>query len=315
VRPESYSEHFQTLRDAGVPQPVVEYLKHQKLSPWIYHGTEFLYIFVVVAGLFAGMRYLWPYLEGMTAQIAYARAKEIDGLLYDYNFGLSLIFGIFGWILAAGAPVLFAQAMSPRFLANFLVFGTPPNLKLRATRWLVRKILARAQSESDPARYVRRVELNWAWMFALSGALPIAIGAMMLVRDLRAHEIYTATTYVHLPLLPWKSSDPRLWSSAVKVETGCNHIEREGKISDDIIYEVRFPDGATTRLGDATPLQGSWLDAVEKIDSLLVASGVEFAPWRWLDRNPVHPLCIAALRERFPGTEFERVQRLLRLPG
>lgn len=315
MRPESYSEHFQTLRDAGVPQPVVEYLKRQKLSPWINHGTEFLYILVMAAGLVAGMRYLWPYLEGMTAQIAYARAKEIDGLLYDYNFGLPLIFGSFGWILAAGAPVLFAQAMSPRLLANVLVFGTSDSLKLRATRWLMRKILAGAQSESDPARYVRRVGLTWAWTFTLAGALPFAIGALILVRDLRAHEIYTATTYVHSPLLPWKSSDPRSWSSAVAVETGCNHVERKEKISDHIIYEVRFPDGTTTRLGDATPLRGSWLDAMEKIDSLLVASSVKFSHWLWLDRDPMHPLCIAALRERFPGTEFERVQRLLRLPG
>ena len=313
--PGSYSDHFQTLRDAGVPEPVVEYLKHQKLSQSIYHGTEFLFIFVMAAGLIAGMRYLWPYLNGMTAQFAQARAQEIEGLLYDYNFGLSLILGILGWIFAAGAPFLFAQLISPRLLANSFVFGTVAGLKLRATRWIVRKILTHARNESDPARYVRRAELRWAWVFTLAGALPFAIGGMILVREQRAHEIYTSTTYVHSPLLPWKSTAPRPWSTAVAVETGCNHIEREGKISDDIIYEVRFPDGATTRLGDATPLQGSWLDAVEKIDSLLVASGVEFAHWSWLDRDPTHPLCITALRERFPGAEFGRVQRLLRLPG
>ena len=260
------------------------------------------------------MWFLWPYFDDMTGKIARDHAEKIDGLLYDYDFGLSPIFMIFGWIFAAGAVVLFAQATSPRLLANYLVFGTPPSLKLRATRWLVRKILGRAQSESDPARYVRRVGLTWAWTFTLAGALPFAIGALILVRDLRAHEIYTATTYVHSPLLPWKSSDPRSWSSAVAVETGCNHVERKEEISDDIIYEVKFPDGTTTRLGDATPLRGSWLDAMEKIDSLLVASRVEFSHWRWLDRNPIHPLCIRALRERFPGTEFERVQRLLRLP-
>src|SRR5690606_13141771 len=100
---------------------------------------------------------------------------------------------------------------------------------------------------------------------------------------------------------------------AVSVETGCNHVEDDGEVSDNIVYKVKFPDGASVRIEDAIVLRGSWLATAEVIDQQLRASGATFSAWDWLGRDPQHPLCLAALQERFPGQAFQRVQRLLRI--
>ena len=84
-------------------------------------------------------------------------------------------------------------------------------------------------------------------------------------------------------------------------------------MTDTIIYEIEFADGHKERIGDATPLHGSWVDAAEVIDQRLQAAGARFERWTWLDRDPLHPECLAALQRRFSPEEYQRVRALLRV--
>ncbi len=49
------------------------------------------------------------------------------------------------------------------------------------------------------------------------------------------------------------------------------------------------------------------------VDRQLGDAGAVFSSWDWLGRDPQHPLCIAALRDRYSDDNFVRVRRLLRL--
>jgi len=148
---------------------------------------------------------------------------------------------------------------------------------------------------------------------AIAAAVLAALSAIAVSRDIQTHSIFTSNAYVRSPFFPWGSTQPREWSSAVSVGVGCNHVEDDDGTSDDIIYKVRFPDGASVDIGYAIPLEGSWLSAAETIDQKLRASGSAFTNWEWLGRDPMHPRCIAAQRQRFSGNDYARVQRLLRV--
>lgn len=313
MRPERLTQIADALRDAGVPDQVVKYAIGLGLSSWIYVAGELFYFAVMVAGFAVGGFYLWPYLDEMAAGIARSHAIETNALLYSYDFGLSLVIGLFGWIFSAATLTLAGLSVSPRLRASTFAFAVVDGLRRRSTRWMIRRSIARSLSETDPVRYIRRTISGWMLAIAAPAALLATVSAIAIPRDVRSHTIYGATAYVNSPFLPWGTS-ARDWASAVSVETGCNHVERNGKISDDIIYKVRFADGASTRIGSATPIQGTWLSAAERIDEQLRAAGATFSPWKWLGRDPIHPLCIAALRDRFPGRDFERLRRLLRLP-
>lgn len=168
--------------------------------------------------------------------------------------------------------------------------------------------------ESDPARYIRRYGLDYILSCAAIAAFLFSISALVAYRETRAYEIFTPTTYVVAPILPWNASPPREWASATSVETGCNHVSDKHGVRETIIYDVSFNDGDVASVGDGIPIDGSWLDAAERIDRQVRASGATFHPWTWLWRDSYHPLCVAALREQSSDEEFERLKALLRLP-
>lgn len=313
MKPERIAEIKEALRQAGLPESVVTYATADGLSWWLHIATGFLVLPLLLVGFAVGGLYIWPALEEITAQTARSHAENVGALLYHYNFGFSLVLAFFASILAAGVIAGLAPAVSPRLLKNAFVFSILDGKRSPIAEWGVRRTLALLRNETDPSRFVRRTVLGWVPMTAVAAIVISAISGMAVVRDVQTHSIFTPTAYVRSPFFPWGSSFPREWSSAVSVETGCNHIERRGEISDSIIYSVKFADGASVRIGDAIPLEGSWLDAAEAIDQQLREAGATFSAWDWLERDPQHPLCIAALRNRFSDADFARVQRLLRL--
>ncbi|WP_421697036.1 hypothetical protein [Ancylobacter sp.] len=179
---------------------------------------------------------------------------------------------------------------------------------------MTEKRLHHLRFECNSARYVRRVVLDPVLIGAAIAAFLLAISAWVAHRETRAYEIYTPTAYVVEPLLPWNASPPREWTSAVSVETGCNHISDKHGVKESIIYNVTFDDGTVAHVGDGIPINGSWLDAAERIDGQVRASGATFHPWTWLWRDSYHPLCVAALSAQSSDAAFERLKALLRLP-
>jgi hypothetical protein len=308
VKPERLAEIQRTLREAGVPEEVVSYATEDGLHMWLHTAAGLLILPVMLAGFVVGGFCLWPALENITAQNARHHAAEVGALLYHYNFGLSLVLALFAWIFASGAIAGLAPALSRRARKTLFVFSI-----LDGKRAMVRLIADRLRDETDPARYVSKIVLGWVPMAAVAAVVLAAISGLAVARDIQSHLLFTSTGYIRSPFFPWGSARPHEWSSAVSVETGCNHVVSRSGISDDIIYQVKFADGSSVRIGDAIPLEGSWLTAAEAIDQELRASGATFSTWKWLGRDPRRRLCLAALQQRFPGQDFERVQRLLRI--
>lgn len=179
---------------------------------------------------------------------------------------------------------------------------------------MIDKQLRHLRFESDPARYVRRFAADPVLICAAIAAFLFATSALVAHRETRTYQIFTPTAYVVAPLLPWNASPPREWTSAVSVETGCNHVSDKHGVRETIIYNVTFDDGTVAHVGDGIPINGYWLDAAERIDRKVRASGATFHPWTWLWRDSYHPLCVAALREQSSDAAFERLKALLRLP-
>lgn len=314
MKPERIAEIEQVLREAGVPQDVVTYAMKDGLQGWLHTAVSLLFLPLMLAGFAVGGFYLWPALEKITAQHARLHAETVGAVLYDYNFGFSLLLAMLAWIFAAGAIAGLVPALSSGVRKNTFVFSILDGRRSRIAEWGVRRMIEGLREVAEPERYVRQMVLGWVSIALIVAVALAAISTLAVARDVQTHSIFTSTAYIRSPFFPWTSTQPREWASAVSVETGCNHVERKGEISDSIIYQIKFADGASVRIGDAIPLGGSWLEGAEVIDRQLNASGVTFSAWDWLGRDPHHPLCIAALRSRFSDEEFGRVRRLLRLP-
>jgi hypothetical protein len=91
------------------------------------------------------------------------------------------------------------------------------------------------------------------------------------------------------------------------VDLGCN----KGKDGGSLIYEVRFSGGKKHRLPNSGTYSGTgWFEALERVDALLSDGDVHFRRWSWLNRDPLHPACLAHHRELY-GTK--RIDSLLRI--
>lgn len=292
----------------------MEYATGNGVQWWLHGSFSGLFLPLMVAGFAVGAFYLWPALENLTAQNARIHAENAGAILYDFNFGLSLVVAIFAWIFGVGAVVGLVPALWVRLQKNVFVFSVLDGKRSPIAEWGVRRSLERLRNEADPAEFVRRMVTGWVPTIMAVAMAIAALTAVLVMRDVQAHSIFTPTEYIRSPFFPWGSTHPREWSTAISVEVGCNHVERRGAISNSIIYQVKFADGASVRIGDAIPLRGSWIDAAETIDQHLTAGGATFSNWDWMGRDPQHPLCIAALRDRYSSDQFERVRRLLRLP-
>jgi hypothetical protein len=292
----------------------VEYATENGVQWWLHVAFGWLFLPLMLAGFAVGAFYLWPALENLTAQNARIHAENAGAILYDFNFGFSLVIAIFAWIFAVGAVVGLAPALWLRLQKNVFVFSVLDGKRSPIAEWGVRRSLERLQKEADPAHSVRQMVTGWVPTMMVVAMGIAAASAVLVMRDVQAHSIFTPTEYIRSPFFPWGSTRPREWSTAISVEVGCNHVERRGAISNSIIYQVKFADGASVRIGDAIPLRDSWLDAAETIDQHLTVGGATFSHWDWMGRDPQHPLCIAALRDRYSGDQFGRVRRLLRLP-
>ncbi len=312
MNPKRVAETDQALREAGVPQEVVNYVIKSGVHSWVQSASALLSLPIMVAG-FAVIFALWPRLESATAENAKLHAESIGGLLYHHNFGLSLVLAGLPCILISGLIGALVTSLSRRLLTNAFI-ATIVNRKRSAIgERIVRKTMEQSHGEVDPARYVRRVTLGWVPAATIAAAALSALSAIAVSRDIQTHSIFTSNAYVRSPFFPWGSTQPREWASAASVEVGCNHVEDDDGTSDHIIYSVRFHDGASVDIGYGIPLEGSWLSAAETIDRKLRAAGAAFTRWEWLGRDPMHPRCIAAQRQRFSEKDYARVQRLLRV--
>jgi hypothetical protein len=298
------------LLAAGAPPHVVEHVLEQPISRWAYWFPVCV-LFLVVIGGFAVGALMWGRLEALTQANARAHALSAGGLLYATNFGVSMLVALFGWILVSGWICGSVALVSKRVMASSFVFSVLDARKTVAT--MVRVSLKRLSTERDPERFVRRFSTGWAAWCGLLATPLVVLSIVLVPRDLQAHSIFTPEAHVRSPLLPWASSEPEPWSAAARVELGCNHVSGDDA-DDHLVYEIAVASGASVRIPeDADPVSGTWLDRIEVIDAALGRSDAEFQRWTWLDRDPLHPLCLRAKEREYGAANYPRILRLLRV--
>lgn len=309
----SSSDLATRLRQAGVPQPAIDYALGSRIGRGVYLVGSIAAVAAFAAGII-GVFHLTEGLADWNRQIALAAASANDGILFHVNFGISSLIFVFAAIFGLGSLIGLAPLASDRLLRTTFVHSVVDTGGRAPTRKLLQWCLRRAAGETDPRRYVRRVTTGWAWPVAIVGLALAAVGVVVGAFELHSFSVFTPTAYLPSPLLPWASREPRPWSTAVSVATGCNHVVTKNAVSDTMIYEVTFADGTTVDIGRATPVEGRWIDAAEAVDRAVTAAGAAFVPWTWLSRDSYSPACIEAVWRRMPPREFERIARMLRFP-
>lgn len=299
------------LEDAGIPAPVITYVAQQKPVQDHKLWLTVLTIFLMISGptfLFI----IWNRLNVNQIKSIRFYSNSIGGILYSDANGGGMAMCIFGILVAAGAMTILTATLSTRAMASYFVISVSGTWA--PAKWIARWQIQRLQAETNPALYVRKFVLGRLWIYATPAVLLLAIGITLSVHEANTYRIFTPTAYVTSSFLPWKTSTSREWASATYVETGCTHVSGRRGTSNNIRYRVTFADGTVVGMGGANPIGGSWLKAAEVIDRELRASGAQFFAWSWLDQDPYHPRCIAALRKRYSERDFERLKLLLRLP-
>jgi hypothetical protein len=274
-------------------------------------------LIVMTLGFLVGALYVWAPLEQITIDNSLRDAREVGAILYRENFGVSMVAALFAWIFVAGVVVGGLPLVSDRMAAHTFLeyyFGKPdPRPAVaRAAAAAQATLSTRLEDEADARRYVRRFTTGWVGWFAIPAIVLTLLSAALAICDVQSYTLYTRDGAADHPFFPWQSAQMRSWDDATRVELGCNHVTGRGA-SDDPVYSVMFRDGSAVRLDDAVAIGGTWLDRMEQIDARLIESGALFRRWDGpLNRNPLHPECLAANRTRLSRDDYQRLLTLLR---
>jgi hypothetical protein len=314
---ESDSDIRTKLAAKGVRSDVIDYVT--ATPPSTFPNIGLLTTGVMCAGFGVGALLIWPALESIAITNALRHARLEGGILYYQNFGVSLVVALFAWICAAAALVGALPMISSRIAVQTFkdaMFSKALENKPRmaeVAQAAQRKMLERSNEESTATRYVVRATTGWIGVPGGIAVILSGIAVVLAFGDVRSHSLFTRDGYIHQSFFPGQPTVTRDWTDATYVEAGCNHVTGRNA-SDDPIYIVHFRDGASTRLEDAIPLGASWLDRIELIDAQLVSAGKQFRTWEpSFGRNPLHPECLAANRERLSRHDYQRLLRLLRV--
>jgi hypothetical protein len=303
-------DRAEALQQSGVPAHVISYVLAQQPVPWFGIAYTTVFLAVMVGGFFVGSLF-WAPLEDLTVRNALEHARAEGALLYHANFGLSLVLALFGWIFAVGFIGNLIFLRTARLRAAYLMFSVTHSRRA-FERAMVASSLRQIGEVHDPEAFIAtwiKLGNRWTMIAAVAG---LALAGVALARDVQAHTLYTQSSYIRAPFFPWGRSEPRLWRDAVKIELGCNHVEGRNAY-DKIIYSVHFADGAKVDVGNGWALPGGdWLQNAELIDAELRASEATFERWSWMNREPLHPACLAVMRGSF-GADYPRIERLLRI--
>ena len=258
--------------------------------------------------------FILPTLGDTADRIALRNAELNGALLFKTDFGLSPVLCVFCWFAWVFAIFRNADEVWPGLHKSHFVFerfGTRVRCVVGSRRRAATETFSK---DPEPARFARKkTRRGKVWGMLLAAVVLIGATVGFVAREIQAYSILTATAYVESPLQLRSSLVSRPWSMAVSVEIGCHHYDApRRRASNTLVYDIWFPDGASVRISEAVPLQGSWLDAAEAIERALNDGGAEFARWRWLGQDPLHPKCLQWFRDSHTAYDYARIWRLLR---
>ena len=290
-------------------QALLEQVHSFSWAPFLGSAVMFL---IMVSGFTLGAVWLWPFLEKIMVEAAVSSAREIDGIMYESDFGFGMLIWVFAWIfLSSSLGGIFVRRLPMPFAAAAHLGVSEGNDVLVS----VAKKFSRATMMSTLHKGGLKALIQ-AWIVASVrssariGIILALIGGLIIAREVNTFSVYSLEGYFRSPFFPWGEGGLTPWRDTDRVELGCNQTS-DGP---DLVYEVIFDDGSSIRLENGTPVDGqSKLSSLEVIDARLVEAGATFERWRWLDRDPLHPDCMRGYLSALAPEAGVRFKRLLRV--
>lgn len=300
---------FVKLTEAGV-EPGIASTLSAAFRSWperlIISASFFLAIFgPIVWFLLFGIGFL----ESLAATDALNHASQRGGVLFKPRLGSGMLVSLFAYILLAGwvawsLPLILRSRL--RHVAALTVLALFENNSLKRKRF---QIVVRDQTPGETAdEFSRRLCMAYGKFYRML-ALPLLVASFGLTMlDLRSYTYATIDAVVTQPWLPWTHVRTYKFSDASFVELGCNYTDEGGWVE----YTVHFPDGAEFNLGSFGTVSGEWIGTALRIDQKLLDAGVELRRWKFRERDPMHPLCLARQGKLLSPSEPALLHSLLR---
>ncbi len=266
---------------------------------------------IMIGGFVVGWLEIWPYLDGLNTQTAQAQAIDMNALMYETNFGFAMLVWLFAWIITSASVAGFLILTLPMPLKGALFIGLMGDSGAEPFN---KQALQGAKREVGETGSASDLLNAWAVRYigsALKYALPLgALGAFILTREIASFSVYSVEGYYRAPLFPWAEETLTEWSTAERVELGCNQTSDGGSV----VYKIFFKNGKSARIEDGVLIGDTkWLDALETIDKELVKGDASFERWQWLKRDPLHPKCLRGFYGMLGKEQGDRLLRLLRV--
>lgn len=307
---EGKQEIVELLEDQGVPRSLAEgvaaYNANRLFSILYALCSLAIFLGVMIFGFLIGALLLFDNM------IVSSKAAEAQAILFKDQFLLSALILLFAWMLCSGIILAALMRRLPMKLkaASFISALTWGGVDGPFARGRLRHSL---KDYPNPAS-IHELINNWntAYIRTISTVmLPIFLAGMsthLLERNSWAY--VTHQGYTKNPVNPFKKTTTIPWDEFKSVELGCNHTDD----SDFIIYKINTPSGSPRLSSFKTLENRDELDALMEVDSYIRNNArVQFVRWKWLSRNPIHPLCLRHFQSTMSEEDFSRLISLLRV--
>lgn len=305
----------------GLPYELAEEIAEDNLgAPLSWFGAS-LFMLIMCSGFVIGGFYLWPTLEAYDKRQALKVATSLDGISFYTNFGISLLIGLFAWIIATATCVSIIIRLAPK-RAKATLYLSAKNHFIGSTPRLfgLHKIWTNGTTIETAQDYINAIANRMCFWTGRVVLIMIGLALFFFWRETSWNETFTEKAVVENTF--WSNTrSSYLWSDAVQVELGCNFIEaRRGRRSSSkaaesvVIYKVKWEDGQKVSLHTENQINGKhWLDNFENIDAEIRSGNAKFERWVWLERNPLHPTCLNHYRSKLGPDLGPRFDNLLRV--
>lgn len=295
------------LLEWGIPSNVVDYALSFPKVRWFVIAYGGAFVITYFGGLIMGAALLLSPLIREANANAREHALAASGILYKNGFGITIAFGFVAWMFAIWPIIVPLMSATPRLLATSFVYSILGGRRSGVTDWITRKSIAAASQEIEPCLYLRKVVLGYMpWCAGI--AIVFAVLSLAAANwEAKAYSIITLDAYIDSPSLPWEQPQHRSWAAAESVALGCNHtIRSKGSDTDDLLYDIDFPDGEHVFIQDYEPVAGTWIDQANLIDAKLRELGLRF------HHTSLSPACLEAWKRKLGIEDYTALKKLLR---
>ena len=303
----------------GLPYDLAEEINEDNLGAPLSWLGSWLFMLIMCLGFVIVWLFLWPAGEAYDEHRALKTASELEGIAYNTNFGISLVIGVFIWIVATSTCVSIIIRLAPKRVKATLYLSGRSDFIGQTPRFFgLHKVWLAGTEIQTGEDYINAIaEKMISWTGRVVPFLT-AIALFFFWRETSWNETFTEEAFIDKSF--WTGApSTHLWSDADEIELGCNFIKANssrysGPAKYHIIYDIKWENGTDVRLPIENQINGkNWLDNLETIDSAVRSGNAVFQRWKWRDRDPLHPKCISHFRTELGPKNKERLEALLRI--